>query len=122
MATTATVNVNFTKSQDQNGQMMYQFAFDPIRVATLTPGPAGTVYTVILQLTSNVPSAVLQFINRDVGSPLPAGFTASGHGTTTLTLMFTNTGGNHLDYSLTVFTSRMTFRSDDPEIEVPPPT
>ena len=121
METMATVNLNFMKSRDQHGTVMYQFIFTPTRVSTLTSAPIGTTYVVTIQLTSNVPGAVLQFINRDPGSPLPGGLEVSGFGTTALTLTFTNTGGNHLDYGVTVLADGQYFRSPDPEIEVPPP-
>jgi hypothetical protein len=121
MTTTATVNVNFTRTREPDGKVTYTFGFHPIQVATLTAGPTGTQYTVTIQLTSNVPDAVLRFLNRDPGSPLPGDLTVSGHDTPTLTLTFTNTGGDHLDYSVTVLAGNMTFQSGDPEIEVPPP-
>ena len=120
--TTATITVNFVKyNLPAPHEPIHAFLFDPTEVKTLTAGSGTTSFQVILHLHSNIPGAIMTNV-----TPLfdePPEFTATGQDSTTMILAFTNSSEElHLRFSLTVSAGGHSFTSDDPEIEIPPPS
>jgi len=124
--TTATVEVQFLEyNLVVPNPPIHVFIYKPSTLKSLTAAPSGTPYTVIFHLESNIPGATLSAENSIANTP-PSGVTVTGSGSDTLILTFTNTGitGQTLafNYTLTVTAGGQTYISDDPEIEIPPPT
>lgn len=118
MGTTGEVSVTFN---EMDGGTSYCFAFDPVKLTTLTAAPPGTQYTVTLQLTSNMPDAEFDSF-RLTRSPAPSGLMVGGHGTKTFVVTFTNDGALVLDYEVSVVANNKRFTSTDPEVDIPPPS
>ena len=100
------------------------FLFNPTMLMLDNIGGSNpTAYQVTFNLMSNIPGATITA--EDPVGPTPPDLKSSGSGTTGLTLTFNNTGLTaplRFHYRLTVNAGGEAFTSDDPEIEVPPPT
>lgn len=103
---------------------IFAFVYNPtVLILPNTGGHDPTSYTVTFNLTSNIPGAVL--ISENTVSGGPPDLKVSGSGTTHLTLTFSNQefgADDDFDYTLTVRANNTDYTSDDPEIEIPPPS
>lgn len=106
----------------------FSFVFNPT-ILTLpnAGGPAVTSYQVTFNLISNIPNSTVTSEENQPGSVPPSGISTTGEGTNRLTLAFTNEGiapgaSLPLHYKLTVNANGQTYTSDDPEIDIPPPS
>lgn len=107
---------------------MLVFVFKPTILTLTNPGGVnGTSYQVTFNLTSNIPGAVFVEELTQSGTP-PSGITPSlTQDNTHLTLAFNNVGipgpeDLQLKYKIKVRANGNDITSDDPEIDIPPPT
>lgn len=127
-----TIQVNFVKFNLSLPQPpVFGFIFVPSRLA-VPAGPAAgpTSYDVTFALTSNVPDALIVGIENLSGTP--PGFSLSGLQSVSARVTFNNDGLTGTDrYHFRVRVSvpgalpgdpRVEHTSDDPELEIPPPS
>lgn len=122
--TTAVFAVSFTQFNMPVGEPpIHAFTYFPSRMQTLTAAPSGTTYQVAIHLTSNIPHAKIVDFNSLSGEP--QSLLVTGTDSDVVMISFTNTGITAIqefNFSLTVRALGEDFTSDDPEIEIPPPT
>lgn len=127
--TEATVAVFFLEYTPPEGNLgpLHVFLFNPITIVTLTGDTETSNYTVIFNLTSNIPGAVIVGLEpRDETSATPPDLqtpSLSNNGLT-ITASFTNDGltePTNYGFRMKVRADGTDYTSDDPEIVVPPP-
>ena len=131
MATEATVTVFFLEYTPPEGNVgpLHVFLFNPITVVTLTGDTGPSSYTVIFNLTSNIPGTVIDGLEPGTNQATPPDLQVNrSNNNMTITATFTNEGLTQ--EPTTNFGFRMSvrvpgredpFTSEDPEVEVPPP-
>lgn len=124
-----TIQVYFVKFNPPSPLLpMFSFIFNPSRLTLPNlGGNTPTTYQVTFELTSNIPGVTISMIDNVPGTEAPPGLEVSDLNTASPTITFNNQGLTVTDpyhYRITIQVpgASLPFTSDDPELEIPPPS